>query len=86
MQEYYFGNLIKASISRQREFLADASAVRYTRYPEGIAGALKKIGGYKHGSAMESKSAQEMSHLFFGSVTQSWFVDDGDSPTIRGSH
>ena len=41
----FFGNLIKAAISRQREFLADASAVQFTRYPGGIAGALKKIGG-----------------------------------------
>ena len=40
----FFGNLIKSAISRQREFLADASAVQYTRNPSGIGGALKKIG------------------------------------------
>jgi Zn-dependent protease with chaperone function len=38
-----FGKLIKAAVSRQREYLADASAVQFTRYPDGIAGALKKI-------------------------------------------
>jgi Zn-dependent protease with chaperone function len=61
-----FGNLIKASVSRQREYLADASAVQFTRNPMGIAGALKKIGGYESGSAMESPNAPESSHLFFG--------------------
>ena len=61
----FFGNLIKASVSRQREFLADASAVQFTRNPEGIAGALKKIGGYEGGSILESPNAPESSHLFF---------------------
>src|SRR5690606_12377991 len=42
----FFGNLIKAAVSRQREFLADAAAVQFTRNPDGIAGALKKIGGH----------------------------------------
>src|SRR6056297_2305293 len=46
----FFGNLIKASVSRQREFLADASAVQFTRNPEGLAGALIKIGGLESGS------------------------------------
>ncbi|WKV98105.1 M48 family metalloprotease [Pseudomonas sp. H22_DOA] len=49
-----FGNRIKAAISREREFLADATAVQYTRNPQGIAGALKKIGGYELGSAIKS--------------------------------
>ena len=46
----FFGNLIKAAVSRQREFLADASAVQFTRNPDGIAGALKKIGALAEGS------------------------------------
>ena len=46
----FFGNLIKAAVSRQREFLADASAVQFTRNPEGLAGALKKIGALAEGS------------------------------------
>ncbi len=60
----FFGNLIKAAVSRQREFLADASAVQYTRNPQGIGGALWKIG--KHHSKLLSPRAQEASHLFFG--------------------
>ena len=62
----FFGNLIKAAASRQREFLADASAVQYTRNPGGIGGALMKIGGLKEGSKLEHPSAPEASHLFFG--------------------
>lgn len=61
-----FARLIKASVSRQREFLADASAVQFTRNPEGIAGALKMIGSQT--SRMESPAAEETSHMFFGSM------------------
>jgi Zn-dependent protease with chaperone function len=61
----FFGNLIKASVSRNREFLADASAVQYTRDPGGIAGALKKIGGHAAGSTLRSPQAPTMSHAFF---------------------
>ncbi len=60
----FFANLIKAAVSRQREFLADASAVQFTRNPDGIAGALWKIG--KDGSTLASARASEASHLFFG--------------------
>jgi len=61
----FFGKLIKSAVSRQREFLADASAVQFTRDPDGIAGALKKIGGLAHGSRIQNPKAEEMSHLFF---------------------
>lgn len=57
--------LIKAMISRQREYLADASAIQYTRYPEGIAGALKKIGASAYGSSVSSSAGGDFSHLFF---------------------
>ncbi len=60
-----FGNLIKAMVSRQREFLADASAVQFTRNPEGIGGALKKIGGFDKGSAVDNPNAPTASHMFF---------------------
>jgi Zn-dependent protease with chaperone function len=60
----FFGNLIKAAVSRQREFLADASAVQFTRNPLGIAGALAKIG--KFASRLSSPRAAEASHLYFG--------------------
>jgi Zn-dependent protease with chaperone function len=63
----FFGNMIKASVSRQREFLADASAVQFTRNPDGIAGALKKIGGFEQGSILASPNAPEASHFFFAS-------------------
>jgi len=62
----FFGNLIKAAVSRQREYLADAAAVQFTRNPDGIASALKKIGGLSFGSAMSSSAAAEASHMFFG--------------------
>ncbi len=65
----FFGNLIKAAVSRQREFLADASAVQFTRHPEGIAGALKKIAGFSAGSRVESPNAPTASHMFFGRAT-----------------
>ncbi len=60
----FFGGLIKAAINRQREFLADASAVQFTRNPNGIASALKVIGGFKYGSRVATGGADEASHLF----------------------
>ena len=62
---YFFGRLIQSAVSRQREFLADASAVQFTRNPSGITGALKKIGGYSLGSRIQSTKASELSHFFF---------------------
>lgn len=67
-----FGKLIKAAVSRQREFLADASAVQFTRNPAGIAGALKKIGGLSAGSVISGARAEEASHLFFGDIHRSF--------------
>ena len=64
----FFGNLIKAAVSRQREYLADASAVQFTRNPSGIADALKKIGGLSAGSTIKAAAAAEASHMFFGQV------------------
>ncbi len=49
----FFANLIQAAVSRQREFLADASAVQFTRNPDGIASALKRIGGWKSKAAIK---------------------------------
>ncbi|WP_437879601.1 M48 family metallopeptidase [Pseudomonas sp. LRF_L74] len=66
----FFGNLIKAAVSRQREFLADASAVQFTRNPDSIAGALKKIGATVAGSQLRDRHAAEFSHLFFGAGTR----------------
>lgn len=68
-----FGSMIKAAISRQREFLADASAVQFTRNDQGIAGALKKIGSHMAGSSLNTKASDEMSHMMFGQSKISGF-------------
>ena len=65
----FFDSMIKAAVSRQREFLADASAVQFTRNPLGIAGALKKIGGFVRGAVVKNPNAPEVSHMFFGHAT-----------------
>ncbi|MEI6107860.1 MAG: M48 family metallopeptidase [Opitutae bacterium] len=70
---YFFGRLIQAAVSRQREFLADASAVQFTRNPGGITGALKKIGGYALGGSLHSDHAQELGHFFFAQAFESSF-------------
>lgn len=62
----FFARIIKAGVSRQREYLADASAVQFMRQTEGIAGALKKIGGYDAGSMIVAADPEEVSHMLFG--------------------
>ena len=61
----FFARLIQAAISRQREFLADASAVQFTRYPDGIAGALKKIARDSDHGVIANPKASEAAHMFF---------------------
>src|SRR5882724_1851018 len=61
----FFTRLIKAAVSRQRELLADASGVQFTRNPAGLAGALKKIGGLDRGSRLLAGRAEEASHFYF---------------------
>jgi Zn-dependent protease with chaperone function/uncharacterized tellurite resistance protein B-like protein len=70
----FFGNLVKAAVSRQREFLADASAVQFTRNRNGIAGALRRIGGIPAKATIASPAAAECSHAFFGEITPSRFT------------
>ena len=70
---YFFGRLIQAAVSRQREFLADASAVQFTRNPGGITGALKKIGGYALGSSLQSSKSAQIGHFFFAQGFRSNF-------------
>ena len=62
----FFSRMIKSSVSRQREYLADASAVQFTRQTDGIANALKKIGGYRAGSHIQAVDPEEVSHMLFG--------------------
>jgi len=61
----FFGRLIQAAIARQREYLADASALQFTRDPYGISGALKKIGGFAEHSRLKSARLEESSHMLF---------------------
>jgi len=66
-----FGRLLQSAVSRQREFLADAAAVQFTRNPDGLAGALRKIGA--RGSRVQHEHSQDVAHLFFASaLTMSW--------------
>ncbi|MDR1460135.1 MAG: M48 family metalloprotease [Campylobacteraceae bacterium] len=67
----FFGNAIKAAINRQREYLADASSVQFTRHPKGLADALKKIGGSS--SVINSQKASEFSHLYFSDGIRNFF-------------
>lgn len=80
-----FALIIRSAVSRQREFLADASAVQYTRNPDGIVGALKKIGS-SVGGEIKSEKAIETSHIFFGSavpVGLGFLLDSHPSLTAR---
>jgi Zn-dependent protease with chaperone function len=70
---YFFGRLIQAAVSRQREFLADASAVQFTRNPTGLGGALKKIGGLALGSSLQSSKSAAIGHFFFAQSFRSNF-------------
>ncbi len=69
-----FGRMIQAAVSRQREYFADASSVQFTRNPKGIAGALKKIGGFMQGSRIQSPNAGEICHMFFGKAIRTLFA------------
>lgn len=60
-----FGRMIQSAVSRQREYLADAAAVQYTRNPDGLAGALSKIQDSAANSKIKDAHAIELSHMFF---------------------
>jgi len=68
----FFARLIKAGVSRQREFLADASSVQFTRNPDGIAGALDRIRASDRGALIANRHAEEMSHMYFGQAVSTW--------------
>lgn len=65
---YLCGRLIKAAICRQREYLADAAAVQFTRNPQGIGGALLQIGASQRGGLLRHHKSEQMSHAFFSNV------------------
>jgi Zn-dependent protease with chaperone function len=80
----FFGRLMKSAVSRQREFLADAAAVQFTRNPAGLANALKKIGALGQGSRMRSAVAEEASHMFFGNALGgAWFGLLSTHPSLK---
>ena len=75
--------LIKSAISKQKEYLADASSVQFTRNPDGIGHALKVIGGYTPGMLVESARAEELSHLFFGQVKHALWLMFATHPKLE---
>lgn len=62
-----FASWIQAAVSRQREYLADASAVQFARDTEGLTGALHKI-SMEPVYGLASYHAAEFAHFMFGSV------------------
>ena len=68
----FFARMIKAAVSRQREFLADAASVQFTRNPDGIAGALDQIRASGRGALIDNRHAEDMSHMFFGQGITVW--------------
>ena len=68
----FFARLIKSAVARQREFLADASSVQFTRNPDGIAGALDQIRSSAAGTLIANRFAEEMSHMYFGAAVKVW--------------
>ncbi|MCV7401512.1 M48 family metallopeptidase [Mycobacterium fragae] len=79
----FFGRLIKAAVSRDREYLADASAVQYTRETSGLTGALKKIGGLEAGSRLETPKTENVSHMLFGEGLRSSALYATHPPLIK---
>jgi len=78
----FLARLIKAGVSRQREYLADASAVQFTRQTDGIAGALKKI-GYGASSIIQDSDGEEVSHMLFANGLRSFFNLYATHPPIE---
>lgn len=68
---FLFGRIIQSAISRQREYLADAAAVQFTRNPDGISGALHKISASFDKPTLNDPHAMEVSHLFFSNSFKS---------------
>ncbi|MFI4855982.1 MAG: M48 family metallopeptidase [Phycisphaerales bacterium JB065] len=67
------GRIIQAAVSRQREYLADAAAVQFTRNPEGIGNALRRLGGASGRGHLKSAHAEEANHMLFGEGIRSSF-------------
>jgi len=80
---------IKAAIARQRELLADAASVQFTRNPDGIAGALDSIRYLGAGTTLRSAYVSELSHMFFAPAVVHWWAFPTHPPLeerIRRAH
>ena len=80
---YFFGRLIQSAVSRERECLADAAAVQFTRNPSGIGGALKKIGAYSLGSGIVTEQATQLRHFFFAQAFTGSFSPLATHPPLE---
>lgn len=69
----FFGRIIKSAISRQRELLADACSVQFTRYPQGLTSAFKRMQLLKVGSKLQTDKVEDISHLCFGEAMSFFF-------------
>lgn len=67
---WFFGSILQAMVSRQREYLADASSVQYTRNPLGLTNALKKIANLS--VADMPRNGQPFAHLYFNEHPSLW--------------
>ncbi|MDR6177858.1 MULTISPECIES: M48 family metalloprotease [unclassified Pseudomonas] len=70
----FFANLIQAAAARSRERLADASAVQFTRQPQGLANALKKIAAHPLQGRLYHRRARSVAHMVLGDSEASWFA------------
>ena len=70
----FFGRILQAAVSRQREFLADASAAQYTRAPAALASALRRIAGIGGANRLENVAASGLNHFFFTSAASTWLA------------
>ena len=70
----FFAKLIQAAVSRQREFLADAAAVQFTRNPDGMTGVLKKLLQAETSPHLKSPQAEAAGHMFFGRAVKTSFM------------
>jgi hypothetical protein len=77
------GRIIKAALSRQREYLADAAAVQFTRNPDALATALLTLHRVSQGSALAARHAEEVSHMGFGQTVAQWSAALASHPPIE---
>jgi len=80
----FFARIIKSAVSREREYLADAAAVQFTRNPSGLADALVKIGGLGRRSIITAARAEEASHMYFSEgLKPRWFGITSTHPPLK---